>query len=125
MDPPLQCRGYNGAAFWKCFGRRTVMRRFVTSACLLMFVMAGTVTAQEPEWNPARVKECDRGCLVNIMDGYVNAVFKRDPKAVPALAKDVRMTENTAQIDVGEGVLWRSTVEPTTFKIYVADPILG
>jgi len=44
---------------------------------------------------------------------------------VPPLAKDVRMTENTARIEVGEGVLWRSKVEPTTFKIYVADPVFG
>ena len=51
--------------------------------------------------------------------------FKHDPKAAPALAKDVRMTENTAQIDVGEGVLWRSKVEPTSFKIHIADPVFG
>jgi hypothetical protein len=101
------------------------MKNFVASACLLTCVMAATVLAQEPEWNPARVKECDRTCLINIMDGYMSAIFKHDPKAVPALAKDVRMTENTAQVDVGEGVLWRSKVEPTSFKIYVADPAFG
>ncbi len=28
-------------------------------------------------------------------------------------------------MDVGEGVLWRSKVEPTSFKIYVADPVEG
>jgi len=59
------------------------------------------------------------------MDGYMNAIFKHDPKLVPPLAKDVRMTENTGQMDVGEGVLWRSKVEPTSFKIYIADPIEG
>ena len=32
------------------------------------------------------------------------------------------MTENTGQMDVGEGVLWRSKTEPTSFKITVADP---
>ena len=55
----------------------------------------------------------------------MNAIFTHDPKAVPALAADVRMTENTGQINVGEGVLWRSKVEPTTLKIYVADPVAG
>ncbi|MBZ5501482.1 MAG: hypothetical protein LAN59_04460 [Acidobacteriia bacterium] len=59
------------------------------------------------------------------MDGYMNAVFQHDPKAVPLLALDVRMTENTGQIDVGEGLLWRAKVEPTSFKIYVADPVEG
>jgi hypothetical protein len=100
---------------------------------LLLGVTATTFAApfdsaqgeQEPPWNPTAIKECDRACLVGIMDGYMNAIFKKDPKAVPALAPDVRMTENTGQIDVGEGVLWRSKTEPTPFKIYVADPIAG
>ena len=33
--------------------------------------------------------------------------------------------ENTGRMDVGEGVLWRSKVEPTPFMIYVADPVTG
>ena len=74
---------------------------------------------------PSRVKDCNRECLVGFMDGYMNAIYKHDPKAVPPLAIDVRMTENTGHMDVGEGVLWRSKVEPTPFKIYVADPVTG
>src|SRR3989442_7987111 len=101
------------------------MKKFMAGTCMLMCMMVGTVSAQQPEWNPANVKECDRTCLVNIADGYMNAIFKHDAKAVPPLAKDIRMTENTAEIGVGEGVLWRSRVEPTTFKLYVADPVTG
>jgi hypothetical protein len=86
---------------------------------------AATVMAQEPAWNASAIKECDRACLVAVLDGYMNAIFKKDPKAVPPLSIDVRMTENTAQIDVGEGVLWRSKTEPTSFKISVADPVSG
>ena len=78
-----------------------------------------------PEWSPGAVKDCDRACLIGIMDGYMNAIFQHDPKAVPPLALDVRMTENTGHMDVGEGMLWRSKVEPTSFKIYVADPVAG
>jgi hypothetical protein len=81
--------------------------------------------AAEPEWKSAAHKECDRTCLIGIMDGYMNAIFKHDLKAVPPLAIDVRMTENTGIMDVGEGVLWRSKVEPTSFKIYIADPVDG
>ena len=101
------------------------MKKLITSSCVLICVIAATMVAQEPLWNPANFKECDRACLVSIMDGYMNAIFKHDPKLVPPLAKDVRMTENTGQMDVGEGVLWRSKVEPTSFKIYIADPIEG
>lgn len=78
-----------------------------------------------PEWNPSMVKPCDRACLIAIMDGYMDAIFKHDPSAVPTLARDVRMTENTAEMNVGEGMLWRSKVEPTSFKIEVADPVFG
>ena len=79
----------------------------------------------EPEWSPSIVKPCDRACLVGIMDGYMNAIFKHDPGAVPPLALDVRMTENTAELNIGEGMLWRSKVEPTSFKIVIADPVFG
>jgi hypothetical protein len=91
------------------------------------FAAAGPAPEQGPAqaWNPAAMQECDRTCLIGIMDGYMNAIFQHDPKAVPPLALDVRMTENTGQMEVGEGMLWRSHVEPTSFKIYIADPVTG
>ena len=79
----------------------------------------------EPEWTSSIVKPCDRACLVGSMDGYINAIFQHDPKAVPPVQLDVRMTENAAQMNIGEGMLWRSKVEPTSFKIYIADPVAG
>ncbi len=99
---------------------------FMLAAALLSAgLLVNGAAAGEPEWNPAAIKECDRACLVGIMEGYMNAVFKQDRDAVPPMAKDVRMTENTGVIDVGEGVLWRTKTEPTSFKIYVADPVSG
>lgn len=98
---------------------------------MTLAVAAGAGAAQQqeqrpaPEWNPSIVKPCDRTCLIGIMDGYMDAIFKHDPKAVPTVALDVRMTENTAPMDIGEGMLWRSKVEPTSFKIYIADPVAG
>jgi hypothetical protein len=110
-------------------GRRLL--RFALPAFVLVLSNAGVARARpqqhqpEPEWSPSIVKPCDRACLIGFMDGYMNAIFQHDPKAVPPLAVDVRMTENTGQMDVGEGMLWRSHVEPTSFKIYVADPVEG
>jgi hypothetical protein len=101
------------------------MRSSTLVGVVVMSAIATSSLAQEPEWNPAAIKECDRACLVAIVDGYMNAIFTRDVTLVPPLAKDVRMTENTGVIDVGEGVLWRSRTEPTRFKIYVADPVNG
>ncbi|MCL2877699.1 MAG: hypothetical protein FWF13_02835 [Acidobacteria bacterium] len=98
-------------------------RLFILTAVLLPVALT-TAAAPEPEWNPA-VKECDRACLIEIMDGYMNAIFRRDPKIVPPVTIDVRMTENSGMMEIGEGMLWRSRVEPTEFKIYVADPVTG
>jgi hypothetical protein len=94
-------------------------------ALLLAGISASTLIAQEPEWNPANIKPCDRACLIGIMDGYMNAIFAHDAKAVPPLSIDVRMTENTGEMSVGEGVLWRFKTEPTSFKIYIVDPVSG
>jgi hypothetical protein len=92
---------------------------------LLLCGASATMNAAEPEWNPANNQDCDRAYLVQIMDRYMDALFKHDPKAVPPLSIDVRMAENTGVMNVGEGVLWRFRTAPTGFKIYVADPVNG
>ncbi|MGD0100409.1 MAG: hypothetical protein ABSC60_08690 [Acidobacteriota bacterium] len=98
--------------------------KFFLMILIVSVSSAGMMIAGEPDWNPNQ-KECDRACLTGIMDGYMDAIYKHDPKAVPPLTIDVRMTENTGVMEVGEGVLWRFKVEPTPFRIYVADPVAG
>jgi hypothetical protein len=102
------------------------MKRLVGIGCTLFCVLlASALVAQEPEWSPANVKPCDRACLVGFMERYMNAVYKRDTRLVPPLAKGYRMTENTGVMDVGEGAFWRRQMQPTTFNLYAADPIQG
>ncbi len=98
------------------------MKKLLIAGSVVLSVTL-TVAAQEPEWDPARVMECDRACLVDIIDRYMDAIFKRDLDLLPPLQKDVRMTENTAEVQIGEGVLWRSRIVPTSFNVYVADPV--
>jgi hypothetical protein len=92
---------------------------------LLSGMAVGILVAAEPEWNPAAIRECNRACLVDFMNRYMDAIYKHDPRLVPPLEIDVRMTENTGQMDVGEGMLWRSKVEPTSFNLIAADPVQG
>jgi hypothetical protein len=92
---------------------------------LLCVASAHALLAQEPAWNPANVKPCDRACLVAFMERYMNAIYKKDMKLLPPLAKDYRMTENTGVIEVGEGTFWRRTMAPTIFNLYAADPVQG
>ena len=38
---------------------------------LLSVASVSVLVAQEPVWNPANVKPCDRACLVGSMDRYM------------------------------------------------------
>jgi hypothetical protein len=76
------------------------------------------------DWDPARVQPCDRACLVDIMDRYLAALEKHDVAGVPR-AEGIWFTENTAPLDLGEGVLWRASIKPTSFRITLADPVTG
>ena len=59
------------------------MKTLKPMAVVLLCVAATTVVAQEPAWNASAIKECDRACLVGVLDGYLNALFRKDPKALP------------------------------------------
>src|SRR5436190_13013399 len=59
---------------------------------------------------------CDRTCMTNLVDRYLAAMVKHDPSGLP-LAKGVRYTENTAEIQVGEGLWVGASEAPTTFKM--------
>jgi hypothetical protein len=63
---------------------------------------------------------CNRACLRNTMDEYVTALVKHDHTGLP-LTKEVKFTENTARIELGDG-LWVGAQGPVTFKIYGLDP---
>jgi hypothetical protein len=66
---------------------------------------------------------CDRQCLVALMQNYLAALVKHDPKAVP-FDKDVKFTENTANISVGDGFWETASGGPTEFQVYAADPVM-
>jgi hypothetical protein len=66
--------------------------------------------------------QCDRTCLNGFVDRWLSAVVAHDPSHVP-IAPNVKFVENTVPIKPGEG-LWKSaSALPTTFKIYVPDPV--
>ena len=66
--------------------------------------------------------ECDRTCLINMVDAYLLALVRHDPHRVP-IADNAKFVENVKAILPGAG-LWKTAVEvPTTFRIYVPDPV--
>jgi hypothetical protein len=55
-----------------------------------------------PGW--AAAQDCDRECLGDIMSQFLESLVANDPSIAP-LADDVRMTEDTIETPIGEG-LW-------------------
>ena len=70
----------------------------------------------------ASAAQCDRACLDKLVDRYLAAVVAHDPSQVQ-FASGVKFVENTEPMKPGEG-LWKTASEgPTSFKIYVPDPV--
>ena len=64
---------------------------------------------------------CNRDCLKNIVDEYLAALVRHDDNGLP-LADDVKFTENTATLQLGDGLWVGASEAPITFKIYALDP---
>jgi hypothetical protein len=91
------------------------MRKTFNSVLILGVALAGVGVS-------ANAAKCDRACLDKTVDTYIAALLAHDASQV-ALAKDVKFVENTVPMKPGEG-LWKTAAEgPTTFKIYVPDPV--
>ncbi|HUN75820.1 MAG TPA: hypothetical protein VMU40_14985 [Steroidobacteraceae bacterium] len=83
--------------------------------CLAMGVSLGGSASPIPD-------HCDRACLKAVVDAYLAALVFHDPTRVP-IAQDAKFVENTVPMQPGEG-LWKTASQaPTTFRIYVPDPI--
>ncbi|MBN2242561.1 MAG: hypothetical protein JW793_07715 [Acidobacteria bacterium] len=68
---------------------------------------------------------CDRQCLADLMQQYIEALPTHDPKGLP-FAEEVKFTENSAEnvesLEIGKGLWETATGGPTEFQIYAADP---
>jgi len=89
------------------------MRVGVMAALGLGFVVTAAAAVPDP---------CNRACLKDLASSYVAALVAHDPSKVP-LAADVKFVENVTPMKPGEG-LWKTASEaPTTFAVYVPDPV--
>jgi len=76
------------------------------------------------EQSPAQITApaCDRDCLKGVVDSYLAALVAHDPSQAP-MAADVKFVENLAPTAVGDGLWKTATAVPSTFAIYVPDPV--
>jgi hypothetical protein len=88
--------------------------------CVLAFSMACGMAARPTN---AAESKCDRACLEGFVNQYLAALAARDPSKL-SFASDVKFTENTAKLKVGEG-FWVTANGTGTFKLYFAEPEAG
>src|SRR3569833_2659264 len=79
-----------------------MLRRALGAVCLLLAVPAGAQSYGERSALP-RI-DCNRACLEGFAKSYIAALAAKDPSRAP-FAKDIKFTENSVQMPVGEG-LW-------------------
>jgi hypothetical protein len=86
--------------------------------------LAATAAAEASDvLQSAPAKPCDHACLTGFIDLYLAALVAHDPSRLP-LAKQVKFTENTMQMKLGDA-LWGTISGMGTYKIYFADPQAG
>ena len=82
------------------------MNRFL-QAVRALFLAAMTMSA-------AQAADCDRACLKGMITKYVDAMVAHDASRLP-LAADVRFTEDSGQLKLGEG-LWKTVTRKGDFR---------
>ena len=96
-----------------------LQRLIIAFTLAVSLVMLGTMGSA------MAAPKCDRQCLVDLMQKYIGALAKHDPKDFP-FAKKVKFTENSEKtvefLEVGKGLWENATGSPTEFQIYAADP---
>jgi hypothetical protein len=66
---------------------------------------------------------CDRACLKDFLEIYLEAVVSHDPEMLP-VTKNVKYTENGVRITLGDG-LWQTASAEPTYKVEVFDEEAG
>ena len=66
---------------------------------------------------------CDRACLEQLLDRYVDALVARDPARLPA-AHGITFTENGQRLELGDG-LWHTVTGKGGYALPIADVEAG
>jgi hypothetical protein len=97
--------------------RRAIMMTTALGAALAASACATTSTTM------ASAEPCDRSCLIDVAEAYIDSFVAHDPTQAP-LANDVVIVENAKNIEPGDGLWDTATAAPTSFAIYVPDPVV-
>jgi hypothetical protein len=101
-------------------GACQVSRRLHFGAVLLVFAMLTNIAAAADSKNAT----CDRGCLRDFITQYLKAVVAHKPAGLP-LADNVRFTEDTVEMKLGESPLWRNASRLRRYRLDILDTRQG
>lgn len=82
----------------------------------------GAAGAMMPVTDPSTDGDCDRACLMDVMDRYLAAVIAHDPSTL-ALGSSLRMTENGVEAKPGDGIWQTATALHDDMRLDYADPV--
>ena len=95
------------------------MKTALRATLLLLIASSALFAAPKAKMLPS---PCDDACLTDAVNSYIAALVAHDPSQVPLSAK-LEFVENTVDMKPGEGLWKTASAAPTTFKIYVPDPV--
>ena len=87
-------------------------------SCKVAAVLA--VLLQTTGWGQST---CDRACLENFVDQYMDALIAHDPKKLP-MSPRVKNTEDAVRLNPGDG-FWRTANAKGSYRFFVTDTEKG
>ncbi len=91
------------------------------SLVILSLLFSGLVNAQSEVFSVNI--ECDRQCLADFLETYLEALVNHEPNALP-VTRNVKYTENGVQVNLGDG-LWQTASEMPGYRLDVIDEEAG
>jgi hypothetical protein len=92
-------------------------------AIVVAVVMAGYFVPRAQAATGPIPLNCNRTCLENLVNQYLDALAAHDPKRLP-LSTDVKYSENDQLMDVGDG-FWKTVERRGNYTHIFADPEFG
>jgi hypothetical protein len=90
------------------------MTRFPHALKRCFTLVAGLLVLSAMTAGGAYAQDCDRACLKDMITTYIDALAAHDPARLP-LAANVRFTEDSRELKLGEG-LWKSVLRVGGFR---------
>lgn len=98
--------------------------RSMVAASLVALALTGCGSTSDADAGQASeaAAACDRDCLLQAAESYLEALAAHDPSKVP-LSPDVTFVENLKRLKPGEGLWQTTTAGKTEFALTVPDPV--